>query len=299
MPAIVAKELKALEAGQWFTTIRDLTMRARLLIIAVVVHALGACALVSPPPELTLAQAIAAPERTSEFRARDRHRHPQPTLEFFGVQPQMTVVEVWPSPGWYTEILAPYLRARGRYIAAGFAVSPESAPEWRRDMMKDFRAKLGAQPGRYDRAHITELGAPDRWIAAPAGSADLLLSFRNVHNWVAGGYERDMFKAFYAALKRGSTLGIVEHRAKPGTSLEVMKKSGYITEALVIQLAEDAGFSLDAKSEINANPKDTRNHPEGVWTLPPTLKLGTKDRQKYLDIGESDRMTLRFVKHGA
>src|SRR5581483_9240558 len=258
--------------------------------------ALGACASQSTVSTLTLDRAIASSERNEAFKLRDPYRHPKETLEFFGLQPQMTVAEIWPAPGWYTEILAPYLRGRGKYIAAGFVTSWEGAPQWRVGAMKEYRALLAAKPKRYDQVQVTEVGKPDRWELAPAGSVDLVLTFRNVHNWIAAEYERDMFAAFYRALKPGGTLGVVEHRAAPGTSIEVTKKTGYVTEEYVIALAEGAGFRLAAKSEINANPKDSKDYPEGVWTLPPTLKLGDQDRAKYMEIGESDRMTLKFVK---
>jgi predicted methyltransferase len=243
-----------------------------------------------------LEQAIAADHRTPAFRERDRYRHPRETLAFFGLKPDQTVVEVWPSTGWYTEILAPYLRERGRYYAAGFVISHENAPEYRLDIAAKFGVKLSARPDLYDRVVVTELGRPDRWQACPPGTADLVLTFRNVHNWMSADYEADMFQAFHAALKPGGVLGVVEHRARPGTSREQMQKTGYVTEAHVIKVAEAAGFKLDARAEINANPQDTTDHPEGVWTLPPSLRLGDKDREKYLAIGESDRMTLRFVK---
>lgn len=259
---------------------------------------LAGCAALAVPAvgAPSLAEVIAAAHRTPEFAARDRYRHPQQTLEFFGLKPDMTVVEVWPGAGWYTEILAPYLRAQGRYYAAGFVVSDENAPEYRRQLAHKFGQKLAARPELYDRVIVTELGRPDRWQACPRGTADLVLTFRNVHNWMSADYEREMFGAFYEALKPGGTLGVVEHRARPGTSLVQMKKSGYVTEEYVIQVAHNAGFRLAAKSAINDNPKDSADHPEGVWTLPPSLRLGDKDREKYLAIGESDRMTLRFVK---
>jgi predicted methyltransferase len=260
---------------------------------------ISACALLSPGAPPTLDEAIAGEHRTPAFRERDKYRHPKETLEFFGLRPDQTVVEIWPSGGWYTEILAPYLRLRGKYYAAGFVVSDENAPQYRRDIGAEFRQKLDAHPDRYDRVIVTELGRPDRWEACPPGAADLVLTFRNVHNWMNADYEREMFQAFYAALKPGGVLGVVEHRAKPGTRRKKMQKSGYVTEAHVIKVAEQAGFKLAARSEINANPKDTKNHPEGVWTLPPTLRLKDKDRAKYLAIGESDRMTLKFVKPGA
>lgn len=264
-------------------------------LLALATAALAACATLSPTAGPTLEAAVAAEHRTPAFRERDRYRHPKETLEFFGLKPDQTVVEVWPGAGWYTEILAPYLRERGKYYAAGLVASP-TASEYRRNSLANFAKKLAARPDLYDRAIVTELGQPDRWQAAPAGSADLVLTFRNVHNWMSGDYEAEMFKAFHAALKPGGVLGVVEHRAKPGTSREQMKKSGYVTEEHVIKTAEAAGFKLDARSEINANPADTRDHPEGVWTLPPSLELKDKDREKYLAIGESDRMTLRFVR---
>jgi len=270
-------------------------MKSRIAA-AVLSLTLGACASQSTVSTLTLDRAIASSERNEAFKLRDKYRHPKETLEFFGLQPQMTVAEVWPAPGWYTEILAPYLRGRGKYIAAGFVTSWEGAPQWRVDAMKEYRAMLAAKPKLYDQVQVTEVGKPDRWELAPAGSVDLVLTFRNVHNWVAASYEKEMFAAFFRALKAGGTLGVVEHRAAPGTSIEVTKQTGYVTEEYVIALAEGAGFKLAAKSEINANPKDSKDYPEGVWTLPPTLKLGDQDRAKYMEIGESDRMTLKFVK---
>lgn len=247
---------------------------------------------------MTLEQAVAAEHRTPAFRARDPYRHPQETLEFFGVRPEHTVVEIWPSAGWYAEILAPYLRVRGQYYAAGFVIDEENAPAYRKRIADEFRAKLDAQPHFYDRVVVTEIGRPDRWQPSPPGSADVVLTFRNVHNWMSADYESQMFAAFYVSLRPGGVLGVVEHRARPGTSRKKMVESGYVTEQYVVELAEAAGFRLDAKSEINANPADTTKHPEGVWTLPPALRLKDKDREKYLAIGESDRMTLRFVKPG-
>jgi predicted methyltransferase len=245
----------------------------------------------------SLADVLAQPQRSPENRARDVYRHPAETLAFFGLKPDQNVVEVWPGRGWYSEILAPYLRDAGHYTAAGFVVEPAKDVEsYRLDSAKRLQERFDSQPEVFGKPVVTQLGGPDRWVAAPPGSADLVLTFRNVHNWLEGGYADSMFKAFFAALKPGGTLGVEEHRAKPGTPVEVMKKSGYVTEALVIELAQAAGFVLDARSEINANPRDTTDHPEGVWTLPPTLRLKDKDRDKYLKIGESDRMTLRFKK---
>ena len=255
---------------------------------------LSAAASAAPMPT-ALADAIAAPERTAEFRARDEYRHPQETLAFFDVQPNMSVVEIWPGAGWYTEILAPYLRDKGSYIAAGFSIT-EDSPGYQGRGMSLFVEKLRADPARYAKVGMTTMGPPDRWAIAPAGSADRVLTFRNVHNWIDGGFAPEAFKAMFTALKPGGVLGVVEHRAAPGTSIEMMKDSGYVTEDEVKRLASEAGFRFESASEINANPKDTKNYPKGVWTLPPRLRLGDVDREKYLAIGESDRMTLRFVK---
>jgi len=243
-----------------------------------------------------LDRAIAGEHRAEADRARDRYRHPKETLLFFGLQPDMTVVEVWPSAGWYTDILAPVLRERGKLYAARFAVSWDKAPDFLKERDKGFLARLAARPDIYGSVLPTELLAPGFVDAAPRGSADLVLTFRNVHNWAKAGNADAMFAVFFDVLKPGGVLGVVEHRANPGTSFEEQIKSGYMTEAYVIEAAQKAGFRLVARSELNANPRDTKDHPEGVWTLPPVLRMGEKDRAKYLAIGESDRMTLKFVK---
>lgn len=244
----------------------------------------------------TLTAVVSGEHRATENTLRDQYRHPVETLAFFEVQPSMTVVEIWPGGGWYTEILAPLLRQSGHYVVAGFVTNPDVAPQWRIQLMQALEAKMAAAPEVYGKPLITELGMPDSWVAAPPASADRVLTFRNVHNWLKGDYAEPMFEAFYTALKPGGILGVVEHRARPGTSIEAMKVSGYMTEEYVIKLATAAGFKLEARSEINANRKDSADHPEGVWTLPPSLRLGEKDREKYIAIGESDRMTLKFVK---
>jgi len=240
-------------------------------------------------------QALAGAHRAEGNSARDAYRHPRETLLFFGLRPDMTVVEIWPGSGWYTEVLAPVLRGRGILYAAHFHVDGKGPP-YRGLSRAAFQKKLAANPAVYDQVRVTELSAPQHVGIAPAGSADLVLTFRNVHNWAAAKTDEATFRAFYAALKPGGILGVVEHRAKEGASPEQMIKSGYMTESYVIALAGKAGFKLVAKSEVNANPKDTRDHLRGVWTLPPTYRLGDQDRAKYAAIGESDRMTLRFVK---
>lgn len=241
----------------------------------------------TPAATAALQAAVADPGRDPAQRARDRYRHPAETLAFFGLKPTDSVIEISPGGGWYSAILAPYLRDGGRYIAASAAPAPgRTSP---------LTALFAADPARYGRTslHLYDGKAPS--LGAPA-SADAVLTFRNVHNWVAAGSADAYFQAFFVALKPGGTLGVVDHRAKPGTDLDTMKKSGYLTEALVIDLATRAGFVLDARSEVNANPADSADHPNGVWTLPPTNRHDQADQQRYAAIGESDRMTLRFRK---
>lgn len=237
---------------------------------------------------------IAGSWREPANRARDIYRHPKATLQFFGIRPDQTVIEITPAAGWYSEILAPLLRDDGHYIAA--EATPAGGEAKRGD--DALRRKFAADPAEYGKARIVEYDPKAPVFGAPA-SADLVLTFRNVHNWAEAGTAPAMFKAFFAVLKPGGVLGVVDHRAAPGATLDAVKSSGYLPTDYVIKLATDAGFKLDAQSEINANPKDTKAYPKGVWTLPPTLTLGEQDRAKYLAIGESDRMTLRFVKPAA
>lgn len=244
---------------------------------------------------IPLDAAIAADWRTPEFAARDRYRNPGPTLRFFGLQPGQTVVEINPYGGWYTEILAPYLRDRGRYVAA--LVDPGALPEDRRGYatrgLQALEEKFAASPALYDRARIATYDPASPRFGEP-GSADLVLTFRNVHSWRGAGQAEAVFRGFHEVLKPGGTLGVVQHRAAADVADD--DRSGYVGQAQVIALAEAAGFRFDADSEINANPRDTRDHPNGVWTLPPTSNHDEADAEKYRRIGESDRMTLRFVK---
>jgi predicted methyltransferase len=243
--------------------------------------------------------AIAGAHRSAANKARDRYRHPKETLEFFGLRPEMTVVEIWPGGGWYTDILAPVLRERGKLYAALYGENPPFPYQSRE--MESFRAKLASAPVIYGDVTITALGFSDELAIAPPGSADLVLTFRNVHNWVAPGYGPPnaaelAFKAFYAALKPGGVLGVVDHRWPDPATEDPQSRNGYVSERRIIELAEAAGLELAGRSDINRNPLDTHDHPEGVWTLPPDLALGERDRDKYLAIGESDRLTLKFVK---
>lgn len=272
------------------TSKRCLLTLAMLAVIGVTASA-GAETDVSSLIDATLM----ATHRSDKNKARDPYRHPKETLLFFGFKADQTVVEMTPGIGWYTEVIAPVLRARGAYFAAVNNVG-DKTPEALRERDIAFRKSLDDRPDLYDRVRISVSTPPDSFPLAPAGTADLVLTFRNVHNWAKAGTVDAVFKAFFAALKPGGTLGVVEHRAKEGTSVELMIKTGYMTDAYVIDAAKKAGFIFAAKSEINANPRDSKDYPDGVWTLPPTLLLGDKDRKKYLAIGESDRMTLRFTK---
>ncbi len=242
-----------------------------------------------------LEEILAGTHRSEANRSRDRYRHPAKTLQFFGIQSDQRVLEITPGGGWYSEVLAPWLQDRGQFIAAIWDDSLPDQPGYYASLNKQLREKFAAAPNLYDKARLIafDAKAPDFSAAAPL---DAVLTFRNVHNWTMAGNDAAWFKAFYAALKPGGVLGVVDHRAAPGTDIAAAMKSGYLTEAHVIALAVDAGFVLEASSEINANPADDRQHPKGVWTLPPMLALGETDRAKYLEIGESDRMTLRFRK---
>jgi predicted methyltransferase len=244
--------------------------------------------------DVLIDQALVGDHRAEANRARDKYRHPKESLLFFGLRPDMVVAEISPGRGWYTEILAPVLHDRGQYYAAVSAVT-EKTPEALRKNDADYRAMLAAAPDLYGNVKLSVISPASRQVAPP-GTADLVLTFRNVHNWAKAGTADAMFKAFHDALKSGGTLGVVEHRAKPDASFQQQIDSGYMIETYVIETAQKAGFKLVNKSEINANPRDTKDYPGGVWTLPPTLRNGEENREIYLAIGESDRMTLKFVK---
>ena len=279
---------------------KEQTMRLKLFLVSltsiglltgVALHASES----STIDRAALEQAAAATQRSAANRARDQYRHPVETLSFIGVKPTDTVVELWPGGGWYTEILAPYLAAKGRLIVA--------APAGRGS--ESLAKRLDANPvlfGKVERANFpTLLGGTG---VAP-GTADVVLTFRNVHNWKMGylraektDYSEEAFREIFAMLKPGGVLGIEDHRLPESATAERERDSGYIKVSTVRAMAEKAGFKFDGASEINANAKDTTDWQEGVWTLPPTLALGDVDKAKYQAIGESDRMTLRFVKPG-
>jgi predicted methyltransferase len=239
---------------------------------------------------------IDGPQRSAANRARDAARHPFETLRFFGLTPSQTVVEIAPGSGWYTEILAPYLRDHGSLYLAHYPAN--AADEQERQAHARFQDKLAKSPEVYGRAVLGSLPDGRRGFTdiAPPGGADAVLTFRNVHNWIESDQLDHMLHSFFAVLKAGGTLGVEEHRAAPGTSLAQVVASGYVPEALVIARARAAGFEWVGSSEVNSNSGDTKNHPNGVWSLPPTLRGGETDRARLIAIGESDRMTLKFVK---
>ena len=242
---------------------------------------------------LALDNILGGPQRSAGNSARDRFRHPKETLLFFGIRPEMQVLEVWPEPGWYTEIIAPLVRERGKYYAAVIAPDPQS--KYVTERLSDFQQKLASNPQVYGAVNVVTFPS-DGSDAVPAGTLDMIVTFRNIHNWMARGTAELAFASMYKALKPGGVLGVVEHRGNPAQPQDPKAKSGYVNEDYAIRLIEGQGFKLVGESQVNANPKDTKDYEQGVWTLPPTYRLGEKDRQKYADIGESDRFTLKFVK---
>jgi predicted methyltransferase len=272
-----------------------LTMLLAATVLAAGCAAERPAAPATPDTAALLDAAIAGDHRAPANVARDAARHPKETLLFFGLEPGMTVMEVWPgSGGWYTEILAPVLRDRGRLIAASW--DPATDNQFVQDGLKAYRAKLDARPDVYAGVEVTALHYPTAMKPVPDGTVDLVLTFRNIHNWMPREAARPMLQAMYDALKPGGVLGVVEHRAGAGAPQDPQARSGYVREDYAIDLIESIGFRLTGRSEVNANPADTRDYELGVWTLPPTLRLGEKDRDRYLAIGESDRFTLRFEK---
>lgn len=236
-----------------------------------------------------IAAAVAAPNRTPTNVARDAYRHPAETLAFFGVKSGDTIVEIWPGGGWYTEILAPLTKAGGGTL---YAAAP-----WERGLNR-IKEWQGAKPDVYGDIKLAEFPHTGTNPKVPDASADVVLTFRNVHNWRFGGTDNaaNAFAQIYAMLKPGGVLGVVDHRLPEDMDSALEEKSGYMKRSSVIAFAEAAGFKLAGESEINANPRDTHDYEKGVWTLPPTLREGETNRDKYLAIGESDRMTIKFEK---
>jgi predicted methyltransferase len=248
-----------------------------------------------------LRAALGGAARTEEERARDGFRHPRETLEFFGLRGDMHVVELWAPDGFYTAILAPLLRDRGALTVTfldpngDFPALLEQPKKWQTQASRRYVERLQKSPEVYDRV-VRAVMKPPAFSFGPDGSADLVVTFRNVHNWIPEGYEGAVFAAAFRVLKPGGVLGVVEHRGRPGMTRKQIEDTGYVPEEQITGLATTAGFRLVDRSEINANPKDTKDYPEGVWTLPPFYARKDVDRAKYAAIGESDRMTLKFVK---
>jgi predicted methyltransferase len=284
-----------------------------LLPLAIAAIATASCAS-TPPPEspaspaptaaathgadrAAIARALAGSQRSKAHRARDAQRHPAETLEFFGLRGNMTVLELWPGAGWYTEILAPIVADSGKLWVT--SLDPDGPQDkMGNKLARQLLKRFNAEPWVFNKVGISRIDPPAKLDLAPDDSVDLALVIRNAHDWVRDGYAEQVFAAIHRAVKPGGVLGVVAHRGKPGASVapEVVRKSGYLPEDYVIKLVEGAGFRLVGRSEINANPKDTADHPEGVWTLPPSFRLKDKDHDKYASIGESDRMTLKFEK---
>ena len=234
--------------------------------------------------------------RSADNTARNRYRHPVGTLTFLGLKDGMTVMEIWPGGGWYTEVLAPAIRDHGKFIVAGYDVAVPDQPDYRYRLQKRLLEKFAANPELYDQVGVVKFSPPESASLGAAGSVDMILTFRNTHGWVSDGLAQSIFSEFARVLKPGGILGLVQHRAADGADPATTAEQGYVSEQAVIALAAAAGLELEARSAVNANPKDTKDHPEGVWTLPPSLRLEDQDKDKYLAIGESDRMTLRFRK---
>ncbi len=240
-----------------------------------------------------LEAAVAGSHRSDARKARDKYRHPVEALSFFGIQPDMTVVEITPGGGWYTDILAPFLKDEGAFYAAGY--DRDSDVGYFQRNIKRFDENYVAKPEIFGTIHVTEISKTKSDIA-PAGSADMVLTFRNLHNWMGGDYAPEVFGAMYKALKPGGVMGLVEHRGDPKVEQDPKAESGYVNQDHAVELAQAAGFVLIATSEVNANPKDDKDHPSGVWTLPPSFALKKLQHAYYEGIGESDRMTLKFIK---
>jgi predicted methyltransferase len=257
------------------------------------------------PVEARIERAMLGDHRPAANVERNRYRHPVGTLTFLGLQDGMTVMEIWPGGGWYTEVLAPVVRHHGQFIVAGYDVDVPDQPEYRYRLQKSLLDTFAAHPELYDQVAVVPFSPPESSSLGAAESVDLVLTFRNAHGWVGGGIAESVFAEFARVLKPGGILGVVQHRAAEGADPAVTAEMGYLSEAVVIDLARKAGLYLEARSEVNANPADSRDHEQGVWSLPPGYavcnELEAEDeasacRARFAAIGESDRMTLRFRK---
>lgn len=239
-------------------------------------------------------KAVAAEHRSAKNKARDQYRHPAETLEFFGIKPDMKVLEILPGRGWYTDILAPILKDKGELTAASFGANHPN--DYLRGIHAKFEKHLTSNADLFGKLNLVVFEDNGYLKDVADNSQDMVVTFRNTHNWIRYGGIEEAYKSFYRVLKKGGVLGVVQHRANKGDDAKTTAQNGYVPEAYLIKLVENMGFELVDKSEINANLKDTKDHPKGVWTLPPSYRLKDVDKEKYTAIGESDRMTLRFVK---
>ena len=280
--------------------------RTVIVAIASAVIVMSGCTTQSRPPAadshampagaVSLDASINGPQRGERAKARDKYRHPKQTLQFFQLAPTQTVLEIAPGGGWYTDILAPYLRDTGHLYEAQYVSTSAQPNAAERAADAAFARKLAGAPAIYGNVVVGTLRAGEFSGFDASERFDRVLTFRNIHNWIKDGQLDANLRGFYRALKPGGELGVEEHRARPGATVQQMIDTGYVTEAFVVAHAKAAGFVLAASSEINANPRDTKDYPHGVWSLPPTYAGGDADRARYAAIGESDRMTLRFVK---
>jgi predicted methyltransferase len=279
-------------------------MKKSILIVLGLVSALTALAS-ELPIEARIERAMLGDHRSDENLERNRYRHPLGTLEFLGIEDGMTVLEIWPGAGWYTEILAPVMRFHGQFIVAGYDVDVPEQPAYRYRLQQALLDKFAARPDLYDQVAVVPFSPPESASLGTADSIDLLLTFRNTHGWINDGLAPLVFAEFARVLKPGGILGVVQHRAAKGGDPAETAKQGYVSEQAMIELARSAGLYLEARSEVNANPADTKDYADGVWTLPPTLvlcrEIENADEKadceaSYRIIGESDRMTLRFRK---
>lgn len=243
--------------------------------------------------------ALSNAKRSDDNKARDQYRKPKQVLDFLGLRSDMTVVEIWPGGGWYTEVLAPVLKDKGKFYAAHF--NPNTHTGYMRRSLGSYLKMLGSDAERFGEVEVTTFDFPYFLNIAPKGSADMVLTFRNAHNWMmpsngGGKYNDIAYQAMFDALKPGGVLGVVDHQWDDPKTEDEMDRNGYISTDRVIAAAEKAGFKLVAESQVLDNPKDSKDHPKGVWTLPPSMAMGETDAAKYKAIGESDRFLLKFVK---
>ncbi len=275
-----------------------------LLVVAACSSSSGTAATASSTPagadiKAQIAQAAIGSHRSEKNRARNSYRNPVETLAFFGLRNDMTVIEISPGGLWYSEILAPVLKDNGRFIAAGYDVAVEGQPSYRYKQTEAMLKRFADDPANYANVEVAKFSPPQSLYLGADGEADMVVTFRNSHGWMRDGVAEKVYQAAFDALKPGGVFGVVQHRGdnRYVTAKEAKGRiSGYLPESLVVATAESIGFVLEATSEVNANPKDTADHPAGVWSLPPVLRFKEVDRDKYLAIGESDRMTLRFRK---